>query len=187
MAEFYAVMCVIEDDDEESGASVVEVFSSEGLAQTHAAKLRQLQQYNTVYSVKPLVVDIALNQEICYHASCTMDLDDYQYNVKDIHPAASALVEQLPNCEIDIDLMNGVVDFVEYGWSPKDAKHRLIALMENFIVLRKSREEERQAAHLSSKQAAAKAYRARFPFLRKPPQPQPTQQSQDDEDDLLPW
>jgi hypothetical protein len=155
--QLYAVTRKFDEDDE---ALILEIFSHEGLAMTHAAKLRVASTgYEVVYDVKTLVPDAATNQEVCFYASIVMDLNELttpvQLNPDEAQP--SNVVEVLPAPLVDVDTYSETVELGEYGWTPVEATARLRSLIEDFIARNQSRIEAAQAQLLQQKQAAAAA------------------------------
>jgi hypothetical protein len=123
------------DHPEENPGFIEGVFSTEGLAQTHAAKLRlaQLESGSTFY-VEPLVADEYTRREVCHIAYISIHAFEGQtiyFHESEIGFGKAGLQEELPPAE---NLNSGAPNanpryllFREYGWTPLEARTRLIA------------------------------------------------------------
>jgi hypothetical protein len=112
-------------------SAIQAVLSSEGLAQTHAAKLRSLTQDST-YTVEPLVLDEVADLELYYSALLVAQLTDpiTQLYEGRIQTVLSGLGLQLPEGETGQFKGSTGAMYLRvqrYGWSLASARATVIA------------------------------------------------------------
>jgi hypothetical protein len=101
------------------------VFSSEGLAQTHAAKLRLGKASDTVYTVEPLPIDELVNHEMVYWGYYEIrNLRQPQLDENKIQIHALRVQAHLPQDTMALDLHHMLrpdATYYAYAWDPKTA------------------------------------------------------------------
>lgn len=116
---------------------IVAVFSNEGLAQTHLAKLGTLPKpadptERPAYRVGPLLVDTETQADRYYSAYLQLDLGIFDYLREEVEvDLEDELAKVLPATSVS-EYMTGhdsYMEYVAYGWTEAEARAKLDSVM----------------------------------------------------------